>query len=145
MHSHMKVNLALWKINFFLFLTNYIYIYILIFIYAGALWSFWKARSGVMFDKDKKVLAFQMALVYKTLTLFKTWRSSWSRSWNLWRKTWLTWFQLEPLCRFRSCLDSKSFLFWYCSTFVFIWQTLSNHRVTRLKRFVLRFPGKLCN
>ena len=28
----------------------------------------------------------------------------------------------------------KVFRFWYCSSFVFIWQTLCNHKVTRLKR-----------
>ena len=36
----------------------------------------------------------------------------------------------------RACLDEKLFEFWHCSTFVFIWQTLSNHRVTRHKKFV---------
>jgi len=32
----------------------------------------------------------------------------------------------------------------HCSTFVFIWQTLSNYRVTRLKRFIPRFIDELC-
>jgi len=32
----------------------------------------------------------------------------------------------------------------HCSTFVFIWQTLSNYRVTRLKRFISRFTDELC-
>ena len=45
----------------------------------------------------------------------------------------------------RPCLVHKNFWFGYCSTFVFIWQTLSNHRVTRLKRFISRFTDKLCN
>jgi hypothetical protein len=43
-----------------------------LFICAGALWSIWKARNGVVFDK--KVLASPMAFVYKTLMLTKTWR-----------------------------------------------------------------------
>jgi len=40
---------------------------------------------------------------------------------------------------------TKFFGFQYYSTFVFIWQTLSNHKVTRFKRFVSRFTDKLCN
>jgi len=43
------------------------------------------------------------------------------------------------------CLDSIFFGFWHCNTFVFIWQTLSNYGVTRLKTFVSRFTCKLCN
>jgi len=42
-------------------------------------------------------------------------------------------------------LIQNFFGFWYCSSFVFIWQTLYNHGVTRLKRFVSRFTYKLCN
>ena len=33
----------------------------------------------------------------------------------------------------RPCLDPNFFWFWHCITFVFIWQTLSDHRATRLK------------
>ena len=47
----------------------------------------------------------------------------------------------------KACLFSCDFFFEfrYCSTFVFIWQTLSNQGVTRLKRFVSWFTDKLCN
>jgi hypothetical protein len=41
------------------------------------------------------------------------------------------------------CLDPIFFGFWHCNIFVFIWQILSNHRVTRLKKFVSRFTDKL--
>ena len=40
---------------------------------------------------------------------------------------------------------AKVFVFNYCSIFVFIWQILSNHGVTKLKRFISRFIVKLCN
>jgi len=33
----------------------------------------------------------------------------------------------------RPCVDLKSFWFWHCSTFVFIWQILFNYGVSRLK------------
>jgi hypothetical protein len=40
----------------------------------------------------------------------------------------------------------KNFLrFGYCSTFVCIWQLMSNHRLIWRKRFVLWFTTKLCN
>ena len=39
----------------------------------------------------------------------------------------------------------KNFGFRYCSIFVFIWQILSNHKLTRIKRFVSWFTDKLCN
>ena len=39
----------------------------------------------------------------------------------------------------------KFFGFRYCSTFVCLWQIFSNHRLTRIKRFISRFTGKLCN
>ena len=35
----------------------------------------------------------------------------------------------------------KILAFGYCSTFVFIWQKLSNYKLIRLKRFVSRFLG----
>ena len=47
--------------------------------------------------------------------------------------------------RVRPCLHPNFFEFLHCSTFVFIWQTLSNRGVTRWKRFVSRFTGKLYN
>ena len=37
------------------------------------------------------------------------------------------------------------FGFQYCSIFVFIWQILFNHRLTRFKRFISWFTDKLCN
>ena len=47
---------------------------------------------------------------------------------------------------FRLCLVlKKKFGFRYNSTFVFISQILSNHELTRIKRFVSRFTDKLCN
>jgi len=45
----------------------------------------------------------------------------------------------------RPSLDEKVFGFWHRSIFVFIWQTLSNYGVTRLRRFVFWFTSKLCN
>ena len=41
------------------------------------------------------------------------------------------------------CLVPKRFR--YCSTFVCLWQILSNYGLTRIKRFVSRFPAKLCS
>jgi len=35
--------------------------------------------------------------------------------------------------------------FRYCSTFVCLWQILSNHRLIKVKRFISWFIGKLCN
>jgi hypothetical protein len=37
----------------------------------------------------------------------------------------------------------KKFRFRYCSTFVCLWQILSNYRLIRVKRFISRFTGKL--
>ena len=39
----------------------------------------------------------------------------------------------------------KNFGFWNCSTFVVIWQLISNHEQIKLKRFVSLFTLKLCN
>jgi hypothetical protein len=41
-------------------------------IYAGALWTIWKTRNDVMINK--KVLSSPMAIVYRTVSLIKTWR-----------------------------------------------------------------------
>ena len=47
---------------------------------------------------------------------------------------------------FKALFSSQNFAsFFYCNTFVFIWQTLSNHGVTRLKRFISQISGKLYN
>ena len=43
------------------------------------------------------------------------------------------------------CLVSKNFGFRYYNTLVFIWQILSNHELTMIKRFISRFTNKLCN
>ena len=42
-----------------------------LFICAGALWSIWKSRNEMVFNK---VLSSPVELVYKTLMLTKTWR-----------------------------------------------------------------------
>jgi hypothetical protein len=39
----------------------------------------------------------------------------------------------------------KNFKFRYCSTFVCLWQIISNHKLIRIKRFISRFTGKLYN
>ena len=44
------------------------------------------------------------------------------------------------LCGFQNFLEN-----WHCSIFACIWQILSNHRLTRLKKFILSIPAKLCN
>ena len=49
-----------------------------------------------------------------------------------------------PAC-YRPCLVGKNFRFWYCSTFVCLWQILSNHRLIRVKRFISQFTNKLYN
>jgi len=41
----------------------------------------------------------------------------------------------------RPCLVRKILVFGYRSIFVFIWQTLSNHRVTSLKRLISQITG----
>jgi hypothetical protein len=56
---------------------------------------------------------------------------------TLWSKLRLMWI--------RGCLDSKNLEFWYCNTFVCIWQLVSNNRLIRFKRFVSWFTTKLCN
>ena len=45
----------------------------------------------------------------------------------------------------RPCLVQKNLQNRNSSTFVCIWQILSNHELTRLKRFVSSIPTKLCN
>jgi hypothetical protein len=51
------------------------------------------------------------------------------------------------LCRYNSGVFrcKKKLEFWYCSTFVCIWQLVSNHELINLKRFVSWFTTKLCN
>jgi len=44
----------------------------------------------------------------------------------------------------RPC-SAKKHGFCHCSTFVFILQTLSNHGVTKLKRFISQISDKLCD
>ena len=41
------------------------------FLCAGALWTIWKAHNGVVFNK--KLISSPMVLIYKTITLVKTW------------------------------------------------------------------------
>jgi hypothetical protein len=45
----------------------------------------------------------------------------------------------------RGCLVGKNFLDSGTVAFCFIWQLLFNHGLIRLKRFVSRFHGELCN
>jgi len=45
----------------------------------------------------------------------------------------------------KDVFSSKNFCFWYYSTFIFIWQILLNYELTKLKKFISRFIGKLYN
>jgi len=45
----------------------------------------------------------------------------------------------------RPCLVQKNLQNMNSNTFICIWQILSNYKLTRLKRFVLSIPTKLCN
>ena len=45
----------------------------------------------------------------------------------------------------KAVFSSKNFCFWYYSTFIFIWQILLNYELTKLKKFISRFIGKLYN
>jgi hypothetical protein len=44
---------------------------VLMFVCAGAMWTLWKARNDVVFNK--KTVATPAVLVYKTFSLVKTW------------------------------------------------------------------------
>ena len=43
-----------------------------LFLCAGALWTIWKARNHVVFNK--KTMTSPVAIIYKTLMVVKSWR-----------------------------------------------------------------------
>jgi len=65
---------------------------------------------------------------------------------------WVAWWQCGEYAtmtaatrELRPRLVRKICWFWVLEHFVFIRQTLSNHGVTRLKRFISRITAKLCS